>query len=212
LADPRLSFFANGANTPSQTNDSWDPSLVNTFTALGAFPLESGSADAAFVLPINDQGGTNTVQLQGTGAGIALVEAYAMTSASTPRLINISARNHVGTGTDILIAGFTVAGTGTKKLLIRAVGPGLAQWIPSGLLSDPLLELHDAGGAVIATNDNWDASLSTTFNQVYAFPLTAGSPDAALLVTLQAGLSYTAQVKGVNDTTGEALVEVYEVP
>jgi hypothetical protein len=66
-------------------------------------------------------------------------------------------------------------------------------------------------GSVVATNDNWDANLAATFSQVGAFPLTAGSRDAALVLTLNAGASYTVQVDGVGGTTGEALIEIYEV-
>ena len=65
-------------------------------------------------------------------------------------------------------------------------------------------------GATVGTNDNWTATLAPTFTQVGAFPLTAGSRDAALLLTVPAGGTYTIQVSGVNNTTGEALVEVYE--
>ena len=143
-----------------------------------------------------------------------LVEAYDAGSGSGARLINVSARNRVGTGADILFAGFYVAGSGTKRVLIRAVGPtiGGAPFNVPGVLLDPKLELYDANAVKIAENDNWDASLAETFRAVGAFALTSGSKDAALMVTLNAGSSYTAQVKGADGGTGEALVEVYELP
>jgi hypothetical protein len=74
------------------------------------------------------------------------------------------------------------------------------------------LDIYDGKGAIIAANDDWSSSLSPTFTQLAAFPLVTGSKDAALVVTLNAGVSYTVQVSGINGVTGEALVEVYEVP
>jgi hypothetical protein len=141
-----------------------------------------------------------------------LVEAYDVAGGYTPRLINLSSRNSVGSGSDILIAGFALNGVGPKRLLIRAVGSELEKFGVDGALRDPILRVTDSRGDVVATNDNWDASLATVFSSVGAFPLTVGSRDAAVLVTLTAGASYTAQVSGVGNTTGEALVEVYEVP
>jgi len=97
-------------------------------------------------------------------------------------------------------------------VLVRAVGPTLASFGVPGTLADPTLRVVDSNGVVVATNDNWDSSLSSVFTKVGAFPLATGSKDAALVVTLPAGVSYTVQVSGVNSVIGEALVEVYEVP
>ena len=155
--------------------------------------------------------GDFTVQASGTGAGVILVEAYDTAGGTSARLVNLSARNRVGTGDDILIAGFTLVGAGSKQVLIRAVGPTLTIFGVSGALADPTLRVIDATGVTIASNDNWAATLAPTFAQIGAFPLTPASRDAALLVTLPAGSTYTIQVSGVSNTTGEALVEVYEV-
>jgi hypothetical protein len=141
-----------------------------------------------------------------------LVEAYDAGSGSAVRLTNLSARNRVGTGNDILIAGFFIAGTGTQRVLIRAVGPSLAAFGLTGLLTDPKLEIYNAAGAKIAENDNWDATLSSTFASAGAFALTPGGKDAALIVSLPAGATYTVQVKGADGGTGEGLIEVYELP
>jgi hypothetical protein len=140
-----------------------------------------------------------------------LVEAYDLGSTTTPRLVNLSARHWVGTGADVLIAGFVVAGSGTKQVLIRAVGPTLTNFGVAGALVDPQLEVLDGSGRVLGSNDNWSSSLSATFSQVGAFPLATGGRDAATLITLPAGAGYTVKVSGVNNTTGEALIEVYEV-
>ena len=96
------------------------------------------------------------------------------------------------------------------RVLVRAVGPTLGAFGVTGALNDPRLEIL-RGTTSVATNDNWLAADAPTFSSVGAFGLTAGSRDAALVVSLAPG-SYTAQVSGVGGTTGVALVEVYEVP
>jgi hypothetical protein len=189
-------------------NDNWPANLAGTFTSVGAFPLATGSRDAAFVQSID---GPRSIQARGTGAGVILVEAYDTGAGNSPRLINVSARNQVGTGDNILIAGFNGAGTGSKQLLIRAVGPKLAAFGVSGFLADPKLEVFTGAGIKITDNDTWAASLAPTFTAVGAFPLDANSRDAALLLTLAPG-SYTAQVSGADGGTGEGLIEIYEVP
>jgi hypothetical protein len=116
-----------------------------------------------------------------------------------------------------LIAGFAIGGTGSKRVLIRAIGPTLGLFGVPGTLADPKLELYSSTSTTpISTNDNWAAAANATevsaiFTRVGAFQLALESKDAALLVTLPPG-SYTAQVTGPGTTTGTALVEVYEVP
>jgi hypothetical protein len=143
---------------------------------------------------------------------VALVELYDANSDASTKLANVSARTRSGTGGDVLIVGFGIGGIGPKRLLIRGVGPALAQFGVSGTLADPKLTVF-SGQTMVAANDNWDG-LSTTsaaFTSVGAFALPVGSRDAALVVNLEPG-SYTAQVEGVNNTTGIVLIEVYELP
>lgn len=207
MADPRLDLYTTGS-TPTLTNDNWDAALAPVFQSVGAFGFPAGSRDAAFERAL---GGGASVHARGTGAGIVLVEAYDTGSGNTPRMVNLSARNFVGTGDEILIAGFALAGSGQKRLLIRAAGPALAALGVSGTLGDPRLELF-RGTTSLAQNDNWDPTLAATFGSVGAFAFPAASRDSALVVTLEAGATYTVQVSGVGATTGEALIEVYELP
>jgi hypothetical protein len=123
----------------------------------------------------------------------------------------VSARNIVGTGANVLIAGFNISGTGTKKLLIRGVGPGLAQFGVAGTLADPLVQVYDSKSALLASNDSWDASLTPVFASVGAFSLAANSKDAALVLSLPVG-AYSVQVSGADGGNGDGLVEVYELP
>ncbi|HEY1109423.1 MAG TPA: hypothetical protein VGE76_12340, partial [Opitutaceae bacterium] len=169
------------------------------------------SRDAALVQPGLAPGSYSLQVTPATGAGgVALAEVYdasVASSATAPRLVNLSARTQVGTGANLLIAGFAIGGETSKTVLIRAVGPGLAPFGVTGTLADPQLELY-GGSTLLAVNDNWQASAGDTFTAVGAFALPASSRDAALLVTLAPG-SYTAQVSGIGNTTGVALVEVY---
>lgn len=205
MADPRLELYNGG--TRVLTNDNWSAALAPTFASVGAFALPEGSRDAAFLQPIERD---RSIWALGTGPGVVLVEAYDTGGTAGARLVNMSARNLVGTGDDILIVGFNVAGTGSKQLLIRAVGPRLGGFGVSGFLADPKLEIY-RGDAKVAENDNWSGSLAASFTSVGAFPLDPGSRDAALLADLSPG-SYTVQVRGADGGTGEALVELYEVP
>lgn len=216
LADPKLEFFS-GATKVGE-NDNWGgaASTSAVMAQVGAFPFAaSNSRDAAISLP-SLASGANSAKISGTGAGTVLAELYDATpndqfTAATPRLVNVSVLKHLGTG---VTAGFVVGGSTPRTVLVRAIGPtlGAAPFNVPGVVADPQLALF-AGQSQIGTNDNWGGTgaLSTAFAQVGAFALAANSRDAALLVTLQPG-SYTAQVSGVNNTTGIALVEVYEVP
>ena len=208
MADPRLALFRDA--TQLEANDNWGggTALSTAFASVGAFSLPPASLDAALLRTMD---GGQTAQVTGTGGGVVLVEAYDAGTGTTPRLVNVSARNRVGTGDNILIAGFTVDGTGSLPLLVRAIGPrlGLSPFGVPGVLADPKLEIY-RGDVKVTENDNWNSALTGTFLSVGAFPLDGGSRDAALLTSLPAG-SYTAQVSGINSGTGEALVEIYEV-
>lgn len=206
MPDPRLEVYRGEVKTAE--NDNWSAALAPTFSAVGAFGFGAGSRDAALLASVD---GSASVQAKGAPGGAVLVEAYDALPGNAQRLVNVSARNHVGTDADILIAGFSIGGTGDKRLLIRAIGPGLTPFGVSGALSDPRLELYD-GATKIAENDNWAPALASTFTPVGAFALASGSRDAAITVTVSAGKSYTVQVAGVAGATGEALIEIYEVP
>lgn len=207
MPDPRLEVFRGQAMVDQ--NDDWADALAPVFTAVGAFPFVAGSRDAALLQSL---GGAHTVQASGPNGGTVLVEGYDAATGGDGWLVNLSSRNRVGTGADVLIAGFHIAGTGVKRVLIRGIGPGLAALGVPGTLADPRLDVFDPTGAIVESNDNWDSALAATFASVGAFALPTASRDAAVVVALEAGRGYTAQVSGVAGTTGEALVEIYELP
>jgi hypothetical protein len=204
--DPLLQVFNSSSQKIAENND-WDPALGATFTQVGAFPFIPGGKDAALLASVT---GPTSAIAAGNGSGTVLMELYDLQTDYANRLVNVSARNQVGEGADALIVGFVITGTGSKQLLIRGVGPTLAHYGVTGFLADPKLELYAADGTQLTENDNWSSSLTGTFAQVGAFALDAGSKDAALLISLSAGV-YSVKLTGLNHGTGEGLVEVYEV-
>ncbi len=217
LGDPRLELFANGVSLA--VDDDWGsqasaPSVAAAAATVGAFSLSDGSKDAAITRQLT-AGGYTMHTTPATGAsGVALVEVYDADSGGGARLANVSARTRVGTGADILITGFVVSGDGARTLLIRGAGPSLGGFGVADALVDPRLRVY-RGDTLVAENDDWDqgtdaVQTSATAASVGAFAFAIGSKDSALVLTLPPG-AYTAQVSGVNDTTGVALVEVYEV-
>ena len=116
-----------------------------------------------------------------------------------------------------MIGGVIVRGTQSRRVILRAIGPELTQYGVPDILADPTLELHDSTGALIASNDNWQHTIIgwvITADQVRDIQNSGHAPtdprESAIIATLQPG-NYTAIVRGVNDTTGVALVEVYDL-
>ncbi len=217
LSDPKLETFA--GSTSTGVNDNWGGSAALTadLAAVGAFAYTGPtSRDSAVSANITTR--DNSVKVTGVAGatGTVIAEVYDATPAAnfattTPRLLNVSVNKHLGTG---LTAGFVLGGTTPTRVLIRVVGPGLAAFGVGGTVVDPQLALFNSSSVKIAENNDWagTAELTAAFNSVGAFALPAAtSKDAALLISLPPG-GYSVQASGVNNTTGTALVEVYEVP
>jgi hypothetical protein len=217
LANPKLKIVRGSAVVLE--NDDWgtsDSMLGATAARLGAFALPSGSKDSAILAHLAPGAYTAQVDIGAQLPGVAIIEVYdAGTMESTaPKVVNISTRAQVGRGGDILIVGFVIAGDSPKQVLLRAIGPTLAQYGVNGVLADPVIELFK-GALLTKQNDDWgsgpDAALIAATAQVIgAAPLATASKDAALLLYLEPGI-YTVHVRGVGDATGIALAEVYEV-
>jgi hypothetical protein len=149
--------------------------------------------------------------------GVAIVEAYDAEprpgATGGARFANLSTRGEAGAGADALIAGFVLSGTEPRRVLIRAVGPGLGQFGMSGYLPDPRVEIY-RGDLLLASNDDWErgrspAAVAASAQLVGAFALPRSSLDAALLLTLPPG-AYTAIVTGADGRSGLALIEIYD--
>jgi hypothetical protein len=219
LPDPQLQLYQ-GSNVLA-TNDGWagNAQIASTASAVGAFTWTNTSSHDAALL-VSPAAGSYTAQISGESndTGVALVEVYDATPAGTytpadPRLVNISARVQVGTGGNILIAGFVIGGSTARTVLVRASGPALVPFGVTGTLPDPELQLF-SGSTLLASNSGWGGTteVSSTASSVGAFGWSSPtSNDSALLLTLPPG-AYTAQVSGASGDTGVALVEIYEVP
>jgi hypothetical protein len=207
MPDPKLVLY-NGQAAAAADDDWTGATILAAQAALGAFPFAVGSRDAALLAPIS---GGRTLHVSGPAAGNVLFEAYDAGTGTEARLVNLSARNLVGTGANVLIVGFTVGGSGQKNVLLRAAGPALGALGVAGALADPKLELFDSAQRKIAENDDATPAARAAFAAVGAFPFAPDSKDAAFLVSLNPG-GYTLVVSGVANSTGQALAEVYEAP
>lgn len=158
-------------------------------------------------------GGWSGAGCSGTGACNLTMDAsksVTATFAPSPRLINISTREWVGTGDNVMIGGFVIGGTTSKKVVIRALGPSMAPGV-AGTLANPSIQLTNVSGTPIASNDDWGTLSASDKSQLSALSLTpSNAAESALVVTLEPNVPYTPIVQGVGGTTGVALVEVYE--
>jgi hypothetical protein len=134
---------------------------------------------------------------------------YDLTDPSTTDLANISSRGRVETGDNVMIGGFIVQGGAAQRVIVRAIGPSLTGLGVPDALADPILELHDAAGNLIAVNDDWGNTQRAEIAQTLLQP--SNDLESAIVATLNPG-SYTAVVRGKNNTTGVTLVEVYRLP
>lgn len=218
LSNPTLELHQ--GSTLLVSNDDWktksDGTSQQAEIEATTIPPKNDS-ESAIVMTLNP--GTYTATLSGKngGTGIGVVEVYDLEGAANSRLANISTRGFVDMDDNAMIAGL-IAGEGETgagaQVLIRAIGPSLSGSGIQGSLQDPTLELHDANGATIATNDNWKINDQTQQSQEDLIRSSSIAPsndlEAAIVATLPPGPA-TAVVRGKNNTTGVALVEVYNL-
>jgi hypothetical protein len=206
LADPVLELH-DGSGALLESNDNWVDS-PNKQAIMDAGVAPSNNLESAIIrtLPANGAGYTAILRGTNNGTGIGVVEAFDLDRNVDSKLANISTRGLVQTGDNLLIAGTIVLGLQTQRVLICALGPSLPV---AGNLADPTLELHDGNGAVIETNDNWvDSPNKQAIMDTGAAP--PNNLESAIIRTLPSnGAQYTAIVRGVNNTTGVAVVEVF---
>jgi uncharacterized delta-60 repeat protein len=217
LGDPQLTLF-NGMSTPLVSNDNWNSvptqaaAIQTAEAAAGAFALTS-SLDAAALATLPAGNYSFQVTGQNGGTGIALAEAYDLTSGAPPygasRLVNISTRALTAPGAQTLTAGFVVGGANLKRVLIRAVGPGLVNFGVPGTLADPEISVFSGSNLVAFQSGSPALDVLPASTATGAFALSAG--DTALCLTLGPG-AYTVQASSVSGASGIVLLEIYEVP
>lgn len=212
LPDPSLQIL--GAGFVVAENDDWRIEHAAVFAEVGAFPFRAGSKDAAVVAPLQPGAFTATVLEREGRSGDILIEVYdASTSGTNGRFVNASAMGFVAPGRT-MDSGFVIAGQGTIRVLLRAIGPGLQGFGATNVLSRPQIALA-RDGLPMAQNAGWTkapdpAAVSAAAAQVGAFSLAAGSDDAALIAELTAG-SYTVQTSTSDSGGGSVLFELYLV-
>jgi N-acetylneuraminic acid mutarotase len=223
LVNPTLELH-DGTGTLIASNDNWQHTIIGGIISgdqirdirnSGHAPTDGRESAIIADLPAGDYTaiarGVNNV------TGVALMEVYDLSPAPNSILRNISTRSFVQTGDNVMIGGFMVTVTQPKRVIVRAIGPSLTQYGVPNVLANPILELHDGTGALIASNNNWATTIIggiITANQVHAIQASGYVPgdgrESAIIAELPAG-NYTAIVRGVNNTSGVALVEVYDL-
>jgi hypothetical protein len=205
-------------------NDNWQTTIpggvitgnqVNDIQNSGHAP--TAASESAIIATLQPGNYTAIVRGLGNTTGVGLVEVYDLNPGASSSLGNISTRSFVQTGQNVMIGGFIVQGTGRKRVIIRAIGPELTPFGINDVLANPRLEMHNGTGALIASNNDWQTTIIRgiiTSNQVSDIQNSGHAPTApsesAIIANLPPG-NYTAIVRGVNNTTGVALVEVYDL-
>ena len=223
LANPTLELH-NRTGALIASNDNWRTTIIGGIITSDQVRdiLRSGYApgdgrESAIIADLPPGNYTAIVRGVNDSTGVALAEVYDLSSDTNSILGNISTRSFVQTGDDVMIGGFIVQGSAPKRVIVRALGPELTQYGVPNVLNDPTLELHDGTGRLIARNDDWQHTIIGRFigngqvRDIIASGLApADGRESAMVVELPAG-NYTAIVRGVNNTTGVGLVEVYDL-
>jgi hypothetical protein len=218
LTDPTLELHQ--GSTTIAVNDDWktrpDGSSQQAEVEATTIPPAS-DRESAIVLTLNPGSYTAILSGKGDATGIGVIEVYDLAQSANSELANISSRGFVDVNNDVMIGGLIIGGPnpdGRATVLVRALGPSLTGSGVQGTLSDPILELHDSNGVTVATNDNWKVNDQTQQSQESAIRATTLAPpddrEAAILANLSPG-PCTAIVRGKGNTSGVALVEVYNL-
>ena len=210
LADPTLEL-RDGSGALLADNGDWqdDAAQAAQLSALGLAPQDPKESGIVAAL----QPGAYTAILAGKndGTGIGLVEIYDTNQAVDSQLANISTRGFVQTGDNVMIGGFILGGSSNNTgVVVRGIGPSLAQFGLSNALADPTLELRDSNGMLLIANDNWQDDPASAA-QLTAHGLAPQDPlESGIFATLPPN-AFTAILAGKNGGTGIGLVEIYNV-
>lgn len=204
LADPFLELRDSAGNL-IRSNDNWRSDQEQEIMATGIAPTNDLESAIVQTLTANSSAYTTIVRGVNDGTGVGLVEAYDLDPNANSKLANISTRGFVQTADDVLIGGIIVRGQNPIRIIVRAIGPSLT--VP-GALANPTLELHDNNGALLRSNDDWRTDQEAEIIATGIPP--SNDLESAIVANPNPG-SYTAIVRGVNNTTGVALVEAYDL-
>ena len=209
LSDPVLELHA-GDGSLITSNDNWtDSPQMADIEATGLAP--TNDLEPAIIATLDPGLYTAIVNGKDGGTGVGLVEAYDLDQSVASQLGNISTRGFVETGDNVMIGGFILGPDEAQNanVLMRAIGPSLTDFGVTDALADPVLELHDANGALLVDNNDWKESQQAEIEATGLQP--TNDLESAILMTLAPG-GYTAIVAGSGGSTGVALVEIYRLP
>jgi hypothetical protein len=210
LADPTLELRdRNGLVLRS--NDNWqDDSLqAAELTALGLAP--TNAKESAMFAQLSPAAYTAILAGKDQGTGVGVVEVYDTNGAAAAQLANISTRGFVQTGNNVMIGGFILGGNPDQtQIVVRGIGPSLAQFGLSPVLADPTLELHDSNGAIIVSNDDWQSDAVSAGQLAGAGFALSDPKESGIFTALPAG-QFTAILAGKNGGIGIGLVEIYNL-
>ena len=209
LADPVLELHGPGGFA-TITNDNWqdDPAQAAAIIATGIAP--TNNLESAIDATLNPGAYTAIVRGKNNTTGVGLVEVYDLSQAVLAKLANISTRAMVGTGGDIVIAGFILGNnSGNDKVIVRGIGPSLSALGVANALANPTLELRDSNAALLVSNNDWQDDSAQAAELTAAGLAPANPVESGIAATLPPG-AYTALLAGLINTTGVGLVEVYD--
>jgi sugar lactone lactonase YvrE len=206
LQNPTLELH-NAAGALIAFNDNWGDA-PNKQQIIDAHLAPPNTAEPAILATLDPGNYTAIVRGANNTTGVAVVEGYDIDAGTSSTLGNISTRGVVQTGAKVMIAGVIVGGSGSQEVIVRALGPTLSNFGVANALADPTLELRDINGNLIQSNDNWR---STQQAEIIATGLQPSYDAESAIVATLAPSNYTMIVRGVNSTTGVALVEVYRL-
>lgn len=206
LSDPVLALHDQTGATLA-VNDNWTESQLAEIEATGIPPLND--LESAIVKTLPPGSYTAVTGGKNGDSGTALVEVYDLSPTSDSTLANISTRGAVGPQSDVMIGGFIIGGqSGITRVLVRSVAPSLVSSGINNAMPDPILELRDVNGTLIATNDNWKEGPQTEIEATTLAP--SDDLESAIVTTLPSG-SYTAVIRERSGESGIGLFEVYNL-
>ena len=209
LADPVLELHGPAGFT-TVINNNWQDDPVQKAAILATGLAPTNNLEAAIDATLSPGAYTGVVRGNGNTTGIGLVEVYDLSQAVLAKLGNISTRALVGTGNDIVIAGFILGNnSGMTRIVIRGIGPSLTAVGVANALANPTLELRDNNAALLASNDNWQDDGSQAAELTAAGLAPTNPNESGIATTLGPG-QYTALLMGQGNTTGVGVVEVYD--
>ena len=207
LEDPVIQLF-NSANVNIAGNDDWKTDQQNV-ESTGLAP--TNDRESAIVITLDPGNYTVVMRGKNNGSGIGVVEMFGVGLDTNARLANVSSRGLIGTGDNVLIGGF-IAGPQTAavtRMVFRAIGPSLSAFGVPQPIQDPMLEIRDRDGNLVASNDDWQTDQKTEIEATGLQP--SDTRESAIVLTNFEPGQYTAIVHGKNNTTGIGLVEIYDV-